>query len=94
MQTSAPDEYPAPGAAATTWFLCTPEGEPVGALRWDESGAERAFAATENASAPEHGIEVQQLLHTMRAEGAALADALASVRWAHEGDLREQGPSV
>lgn len=44
-------------------------------------------ASTEDISAQEHTAEVLQYLHGNRAEGTALADALAGIRAAYEVDL-------
>ncbi|WP_067428820.1 hypothetical protein [Nocardioides jensenii] len=85
---SKPDDYPEPGPGpVTTWTLRTPEGEPVGVLAFNDAGVEWTPASTEDISAQEHTAEVLQYLHGNRAEGTALADALAGIRAAYEVDL-------
>lgn len=87
---SVPDDYPAPGPGpVTTWRLRTPSGEPVGTLRFNAAGVTWTFASGVSVDAQEHGLEVQAYLRGHRAEGVALADALAGVRAAYAGDLDE-----
>lgn len=88
---SSPKEYPppTPGRPVTTWSLRTPWGEPVGTLTFNEGGASWEFASGVGLDAQEHGLEVQAYLRGHRAEGIALADALAGVRNAYAGDLDE-----
>ena len=85
-----PDEYPPPGPGpVTVWALRAPAGEPVGTLRWNEGGCDWTFACGVGLDAQEHGLEVQAYLRGLKAEGVPLADALAGVRAAYDGDLDE-----
>lgn len=87
---SAPADYPAPGPGpTTTWHLRTPAGQPVGTLEFDDGGLSWSPASTEDESAQEHAAEVLDYLRGNRAEGTPLADALAGIRDAYEGDLDE-----
>jgi hypothetical protein len=90
---SAPEDYPppTPGRPVATWALRTPSGEPVGTLTFNEGGVGWAFASGVSLDAQEHGAEVQGYLRGHRAEGVALADALAGIRAAYEGDMDEEG---
>ena len=90
VPSSAPEDYPPPSPGPTArWDLRTPAGEPVGTLTFNEGGASWEFASGVSLDAQEHGLEVQAYLRDHRAEGVALADALAGIRDAYAGDLDE-----
>lgn len=53
-----PEDYPAPAPEpVTTWALRTPEGDPVGVLRWNDGGLTWTPADTEHAGAQAHALD-------------------------------------